>query len=276
MVDTPSADPVPVVLDIVFTGPSDAHHFVDVVQGQYGHTHMDTWFVASMDERVAAHEVGHMIGLPDEYPGGATEFIADGTLMGGGSDPDRLIPLYYFDGILAQARLHFDPTLTLIGPPETDPPETVAGLYLSGGKGGDKLIGGDGNDVLLGGGGRDVLHGGGGDDQLLGGPGRDTLVGGEGDDVFVIATPRGSAKVADAIRDFTIGDTIDLSGMLDAKITNGAPTHWSWIGRRSFAEAGDLQFRKGKLRGDIDGDRKADIVVKVAGVDGLEETDLIV
>lgn len=173
---------LPIVVDVVFTDVAP-HHSVDVVNGQAGKTHMDTWFVATMDERVAAHEVGHMLGLPDEYPGGATITIRSGTLMGGGAHSE--MPVDYYAGFVDQARLHFDPSLMLIdAPPE--PALVAEDVILKGTKGRDTLIGGLGDDCLIGRKGKDVLEGADGADVLKGGKGKDILIGGPGPDTFVV------------------------------------------------------------------------------------------
>lgn len=161
MVVDASGHAVPIVLDLVQTA-TNPHHVVELIY-ETGPTNMLTWRMEGVDPTVAAHEVGHMLGLGHEdRPDG---------LMAGRGEP--LVALRYFEGILAEARLHFDPMLTLIEATETI--ETPESLVLKGGNGKDVLLGGDGDDVLSGGRGRDVLDG---------GPGADTLKGGKGRDVF--------------------------------------------------------------------------------------------
>ncbi len=142
--------------------------------------------------------------------------------------------------------------------------------HMQGAAGDDLLYGGIGSDLMWGNDGNDVLRGGEGDDVLNGGRGQDKLFGGAGNDTFVFEALDHSLKAAkDKIKDFEIGhDKIDLSAMSNMD--------WSWIGRGKFSgEAGDLRFHKSKLKGDIDGDGRADFVVKVAGVDKLHESDLL-
>jgi len=122
-----------------------------------------------------------MFGLPDEYAGaGASDgYVDPNGLMGGGF---RTVYLRYFDGLLEQAQLHFDPSLTLvteppaIAPAVPEPPIPVLGLRIVGGKGRDCLTGRDGDDILIGRKGKDVLDGGPGADILKGGKGRDTFI----------------------------------------------------------------------------------------------------
>ena len=119
--------------------------------------------------------------------------------------------------------------------------------FISGGLGNDFLRGGSGNDTLLGGLGDDNLRGGKGDDTFEGGAGDDNLRGGKGDDIFkggagddTMSGGKGndqyvyeqgqSLESHDVITDFSIGDSVDLGGLLeslgktdaDVVITNNA------------------------------------------------------
>ncbi|MGB4107428.1 MAG: DUF5801 repeats-in-toxin domain-containing protein [Alphaproteobacteria bacterium] len=69
-----------------------------------------------------------------------------------------------------------------------------------------------GNDTLSGGGGNDVIFGQEGDDVITGGGGNDTLYGGSGDDVFKFVNLGGEG--VDTVKDFEIGDVLDVSGLL--------------------------------------------------------------
>jgi T1SS-143 domain-containing protein len=69
-----------------------------------------------------------------------------------------------------------------------------------------------GNDTLSGGGGSDIIFGQEGDDVITGGAGNDTLYGGSGDDVFKFVNLGGEG--VDAVKDFEIGDVLDVSGLL--------------------------------------------------------------
>ena len=150
---------------------------------------------------------------------------------------------------------------------------------LEGGTGDDILYGGAGNEKgvfsapnsggslvayeggLYGGDGNDEIYGGGGDDNIYGGIGTDALYGGKGADTFFFASIQeiGKGKTGDLIGDFRRkdGDKIDLSA-IDAK-TGGADNAFKYIGDSKFSgKKGELQYKNGKLSGDVDGDGKAD------------------
>ncbi len=69
-----------------------------------------------------------------------------------------------------------------------------------------------GNDTLSGGAGNDIIFGQEGDDVITGGAGNDTLYGGSGDDVFKFVNLGGEG--VDTVKDFEIGDILDVSGLL--------------------------------------------------------------
>jgi hypothetical protein len=108
-----------------------------------------------------------------------------------------------------------------------------------GGGGIDSLTAGGGADVILGGGGADSISGGAGADLIIGGVGGDSISGGSGADTFRMAVGDASPTVAgtgaagtitgfDKISDYALGtaaanaETIDLLGVTDAVISNGA------------------------------------------------------
>ena len=178
----------------------------------------------------------------------------------------------------------------------------TAPARMLGGDGDDRLYGGNRDDAphmsisllagaggdedftrhaagLYGEGGNDVIYGGDGDDLLNGGPGRDVLYGGPGEDVFVfvdfdiVVDPdakiakgkAGKAVTGDMIADFSgkEGDVIDLKG-IDAKKSKPGDQKFKYIGSNDFAEkAGQLRFDKGKVSGDVNGNGKADFIIKV-------------
>ncbi|OLR92188.1 hypothetical protein [Actinokineospora bangkokensis] len=77
-------------VEIVRVGPGEpAHHTVDVTTE--GTTDQTTWQVGQ-PPTTYAHEVGHMLGLPDEYGRGLD---VDGTLMGNHTGPDVRMPSRY-------------------------------------------------------------------------------------------------------------------------------------------------------------------------------------
>lgn len=143
---------------------------------------------------------------------------------------------------------------------------------LSGGRGQDALSGGAGDDWLQGGAGRDVLNGDAGDDVLLGGWGSDLLTGGAGADRFVFTPGQGGR---DIITDFQCGeDRIDLSGL------GLEPS--AWQGQGGFSHGGEAElmlrvFANGilALRIDLQGNGRADLVIRLAGLDQIDLSDLI-
>lgn len=141
---------------------------------------------------------------------------------------------------------------------------------IMGGAGDDVIEGGDAGDVIFGGAGRDRLVGGGGADTITGGAGRDTMVGGAGADVFVFASAAdiGIGAGRDRIADFVTGeDQIDLRGM--GLIFSA--TGFAGGGRASVT----FDPGRGLLLGDSNGDRVADWMLDLAGVDQLGPRDLI-
>ncbi len=71
-----------------------------------------------------------------------------------------------------------------------------------------------GDDIITGTDARDLLIGVEGNDRLSGGAGADTLYGGEGNDIFAFARDSAFDGI-DTIRDFEIGDRLDVSDLLD-------------------------------------------------------------
>lgn len=132
------------------------------------------------------------------------------------------------------------------------------------------MKGGGFDDTLTGGHQDDTLRGGGGDDRLLGGQGQDRLHGGGGHDVFEYSTVGESrAHGADLISGLTDNDTIDFSE-LDADTTQGGTQHFLLVDHFS-GEAAELivvyDEKKDVTRfmGDVDGDGKADFVIRATG-----------
>jgi Ca2+-binding RTX toxin-like protein len=140
---------------------------------------------------------------------------------------------------------------------------------VSGDAGDDQLLGGHGFDRLNGGIGIDTLNGGTGNDRLTGGLGRDALTGGDGSDVFAFnrlaESLRGpSHDTVTFVR--SDGDKIDLSAIdADTDATPGNQA-FRFIGAAAFAGVdGQLRFAGGLLQGDTNGDRVADIEVRIIG-----------
>jgi Ca2+-binding RTX toxin-like protein len=142
---------------------------------------------------------------------------------------------------------------------------------LTGGGGADTVLGGAGADELQGGAGADQLIGGSGADRLTGGFGADQLTGGSGADVFVFLALRDSANVhrGDVITDLNARDRIDLSA-IDADSSHAGDQAFHLVAHFG-GQAGELmlQYREADdvtyLRGDVDGDGRADFSVVLNG-----------
>ena len=150
---------------------------------------------------------------------------------------------------------------------------------LHGGAGHDELRGGAGDDLLFGGAGNDTLYGGAGDDVLTGGAGADVLYGGAGADRFVFLdisdSPAGGGR--DWIMDFQRGeDLLDLR-QIDANIAQAGNQALTFGGTQQdahsvwYVHSGDNLV----LRGDVDGDGRADFAIVLAGLDRLSADDFL-
>lgn len=139
------------------------------------------------------------------------------------------------------------------------------------------ITGNNGINTLSGLAGNDVLQGLGGNDVLIGGLGRDTLIGGAGADRFdfnaVTESPRGAARDTLLFRSGE-GDRIDLA-TIDADIDGTAGNQaFAFIGGAAFSGVdGQLRFAGGLLQGDVNGDRVADLEIRIVGT--LAAGDLI-
>jgi len=139
---------------------------------------------------------------------------------------------------------------------------------LFGEAGNDLLRGNTGNDALWGGLGQDTLSGGRGNDWLQGGQGSDRLSGGEGADFFSYQINDASSRWRDTITDFDgqRGDRLGITAVLDGEDPFANPG-WKYIGSSAFSgAAAELRFANGHLQGDVDGDRKADLLIHLLGV----------
>ena len=140
---------------------------------------------------------------------------------------------------------------------------------LIGGGGADQLWGRGGNDQLEGGNGRDLLVGATGKDVLTGGPGNDRMKGGAGADVFRWSRSDLRGRPVDVIDDFNggEGDRLAITAVLDGNNPFANPG-WRAIRSGGFSgRARELRFSGGVLRGDLNGDRRADLQVRLSGVD---------
>jgi Ca2+-binding RTX toxin-like protein len=143
----------------------------------------------------------------------------------------------------------------------------AAADVLTGSAGANILRGNAGADRLTGLAGNDTLDGGLGNDLLIGGFGRDVMAGGAGRDSFDFNAAAESRRGAlrDVVR-FERGDRIDLS-TIDADTDGTAGNQaFRFIGAAAFSGVdGQLRFAGGLLQGDVNGDRVADIEIRVIG-----------
>lgn len=168
---------------------------------------------------------------------------------------------------------------TMIGAPGDDTMFGGMGNDLMNGNAGhDLMVGGAGHDTLYGGPGRDTLNGSYGNDQiwagqghdlLIGGPGSDYLYGGLGEDVFRFMDPGDFDGSVDTIADFSRGeDRIDMR-------MNGL----SFIGDQAFSGAAQVRYARINnaltLIIDIDGDRGADLWIRLPGLSTIGAEDLM-
>jgi Ca2+-binding RTX toxin-like protein len=148
--------------------------------------------------------------------------------------------------------------------------ETLAEIEnVFGGRGRDAITGSQVRNVLSGNAGDDTINGVAGNDLLVGGLGRDSLTGGLGRDLFdfnaVTESRRGALHDTVNFRR-TEGDKIDLS-TIDADIDGTAGNQaFRFIGASAFTGLdGQLRFSGGLLQGDVNGDRVADIEIRIVG-----------
>ena len=120
----------------------------------------------------------------------------------------------------------------------------------------------------------DRLSGGAGNDTLLGGKVKDVLIGDAGADRFVFASAKDT--VVGSKRDVVVfsraeGDRIDLSA-IDASTRASGDQSFTWTGSGTFSKvAGQLTFSGGLLRGDTNGDGKADFEINIRGALGAAD-----
>ncbi|WP_454916875.1 beta strand repeat-containing protein [Xanthobacter sediminis] len=149
---------------------------------------------------------------------------------------------------------------------------------LAGNTGDDWIRGGKGSDGLAGGSGNDRLEGNTGNDRLSGGGGDDRLTGGSGADQFIYrAISDSTSESFDTIADFsaTQGDRIDLSA-IDASSATSKNDAFVYIGSKAFSgTAGQLRFSGGYLMGDVNGDKVADLSIKIAGAGSLDRNSIV-
>jgi hypothetical protein len=229
-----------------------------------------------MQDEIAAHEVGHMFGLFDQYAGGATYdgYTTTGTLM---SDLTKAGFEYYCY-------------------PQEYYTEYYGGMSLGrvlgkcGTSGADTLSGGSGMDGFYGLGGNDTISGGAGNDLLDGGAGKDTLSGGAGADVFdydAVSESGNSSASRDVSKGFAhLVDDIDLAGM-DASAKLSGNNAFVWRGTSAFTTStgGELRYQKYDsagttndytlVYGDNDGDTASEFQIELRGLLNLTAADIL-
>ena len=136
--------------------------------------------------------------------------------------------------------------------------------FLNGQVGNDTMQGGPGDDVLHGLVGNDHLLGGDGDDRIVTGTSQNILIGGNGADVFDFNALNRQPLASSVITDFRHRvDRIDLFDM-DANTTVSGNQAFTFIGGNAFSgRAGELRFSGDTLAADIDGDKLADVHVRM-------------
>lgn len=137
---------------------------------------------------------------------------------------------------------------------------------------GDVLLGDRGNDALSGDQGNDRLEGERGTDWLSGGRGSDTLTGGRDADFFAYELRDVRASWRDVITDFNSaeGDRLGLTAILDGSDPFANPG-WTFLGAQPFTGSGaELRFLGGVLQGDVDGDGRADLRIRLEGINAFD------
>ena len=154
----------------------------------------------------------------------------------------------------------------------------------------ENLVGSNRDDVVRGGNvanqvfgrnGDDIVDGRGGADLIDGGGGADTLTGGAGFDTFRYRLVGESAVGAsDRITDFTRGqDVIDLSA-IDADTGTAGNQAFRFVGTDAFSgSAGEVRFVSADggvtITADVDGDRMADLAVRLDDLDAIGASDFL-
>lgn len=125
-----------------------------------------------------------------------------------------------------------------------------------------------GNDVLIGRGRHDLLSGGRGDDLLDGGSGSERLRGDAGADFFHFTPADAKSGEVDRILDFNPqqGDRLGIKAVLGLS-DSLAGQGWNYIGSDAFTgSTAQLRFDNGLLQGDLNGDARADLQIRLDGI----------
>ncbi|MFM2158798.1 MAG: hypothetical protein RLZZ124_1272, partial [Cyanobacteriota bacterium] len=195
------------------------------------------------------------------------------------------------DGVVEAMKLnHSDGDAAWDGDGKRDGSVLIRGYVVSGQRAfvgtanGDVLIGNAlantlqglaGDDDLQGGLSRDILNGGLGDDSLDGGLGADRITGGRGSDVIVYR------RVDESTPDDTDTVTLDRFDRFDLRALDGdsalaGQQTFQFIGSQAFSGvAGELRATRSLLAADTDGDRQADLLIKLKGNVLLDSSNLL-
>ena len=257
-----------------------AHHTVAVHSGT-GATNMTNWYLTNPSgwpndkhDEIAAHEVGHMFGLFDEYSGGATYQgqTTTGMLMSN-------LTLSGFENYMwtqeHYTEIYGNMTLSTVrGRTGTAAAETIAG-----GTGMDGIRGLAGNDTLSGAGGNDFIDGAAGKDRMTGGTGADVFD-------FDLSSQTGNTSLTrDVITDFAhLTDDFDFGGMDASTIQTGNNAFlWRGSGALTTNSAGELRFQKFDnsgtsndytlVYGDTDADKGSEFQIELRGLASLTVAD---
>lgn len=219
----------------------------------------------------------------DTLDGGAgNDYLVGGLdydLMRGGAGNDSYVVAQSGDRVLEATNGGGD---TILASVSFTLPENVERLKLTGtaaitGVGGaaaDRIDGNQAANALYGGAGADLLDGSGGNDTLVGGAGRDILTGGRGSDEFRF---RSAAETnGDRIVDFHHGEDRISFATIDANSRVAGNQAFHFIGSAGFSgTAGELSAAGTWLRGDVDGDGRADFILTLDGDPVVTLGDLI-
>lgn len=183
--------PAPIVIDFQLVKLEDSPQQIVFVHPGFGRASMNNWY-QGMDDIVAVHEAGHMLGAKDTYREEGVfepDVLESGTIM---SDLTPVLKLYYFDTIERSVELNSGETFNVVAPTKLS---EGADTY-NGTSGLDGVFAFAGNDTLYGNDGHDYLNGGIGNDTLEGGRGNDALVGEAGADQFHFDWPKIKAALS--------------------------------------------------------------------------------
>ncbi|SOD22942.1 M10 family metallopeptidase C-terminal domain-containing protein, partial [Nitrosomonas ureae] len=151
-----------------------------------------------------------------------------------------------------------------------------------GGNGADTITGNMTANTLTGNAGNDWINGLGGADNLIGGKGADILTGGGGADDFIFVSVSDSSGQPDVIKDFVHGlDKINVAA-IDANGADAGNPAFVFRGNSAFTGAGaEVRIIKNVTNEftnvflDIDGNKNADMTIRLTGLITLDAGDFI-